>query len=304
MIKVLLMYLLMCPTFAVADQYDPTYVIGWGSFGIGPYNFKAPIGILYYNNEVYVCNRDMDRIQVYSVDGIYIRQFGIYGTAPGLLDSPNYLYLYNNLLYISEYGNDRVSIFTPAGSFVSTFGEGHLDQPHAIYISDENIYVVNRALSNVAIFDLDGVYISTFGSYGTANGQFKQPVGITGALGKIYVADTYNNRIQTFELNGTYSSSIPSTFPLGLKNLDGTIYCTKRDGIIRYTYDFQILAEWGCQGNLYNYYFNNPYDISWDGINSLYISDTDNHRVQKWHYLGQGSVPVNQVTWGQLKRRY
>ena len=66
-------------------------------------------------------------------------------------------------------------------------------------------------------FQLPGIFIfaligmlpnkSSFGSKGTGNGQFATPYGVTvGRSGKIYVADSGNNRIQIFDRTGKFVS--------------------------------------------------------------------------------------------------
>ncbi len=50
-----------------------------------------------------------------------------------------------------------------------------------------------------------------FGSGGSGNGQFLNPFGIAvGSGGNIYVADTFNNRVQVFNPNGVFQSTFGS----------------------------------------------------------------------------------------------
>lgn len=52
----------------------------------------------------------------------------------------------------------------------------------------------------------------TWGSAGSGNGQFSAPRGIAvGATGRVFVADTGNNRIQVFESDGTFVRKWGST---------------------------------------------------------------------------------------------
>ncbi len=48
--------------------------------------------------------------------------------------------------------------------------------------------------------------VMKWGKYGTTDGGFKSPTGIAvdSSAGKVYVADTANNRIQVFSSNGTF----------------------------------------------------------------------------------------------------
>jgi len=293
-LNLILIISLICPPVAIATEYEPTYVTSWGFYGPGPGTFRQPMGILCYNNEIYVCDQDNARIQIFNENGTFLRQFGVYGSTEGFLNGPSHIALYNSSFYVTEYGNHRVSVFSTAGNFLSSFGTGRLSNPRGIFISVDKIYITNKGLNNVAVFDINGNFLFNFG-------QFNDPTGIAGANGRIYVADTRNNSIQIFDEDGVFAGSIPVSYPLGLKVLDGTLYCTKKDGVIRYTYDFQILAEWGCQGSAYKYYFNSPSDITFDGVNSIYIADTSNNEIDKWSYFGVGGVSSKKSTWGGIK---
>src|SRR5205814_1731629 len=48
-------------------------------------------------------------------------------------------------------------------------------------------------------------FLTTWGSQGSANGQFNNPYGVaTDGSGNVYVADTYNYRIEKFTSTGTF----------------------------------------------------------------------------------------------------
>jgi DNA-binding beta-propeller fold protein YncE len=48
-------------------------------------------------------------------------------------------------------------------------------------------------------FDSNGVFITKWGSYGSGDGQFYHPQGVSvDSAGNVYVADTDNHRIQKF----------------------------------------------------------------------------------------------------------
>jgi hypothetical protein len=88
-------------------------------------------------------------------------------------------------------------------------------------------------------------FVTKWGSYGTGDGEFNNPSGIAvDSNGYIYVADTYNHRIQKFD--------------------SGRNFVTK----------------WGSYGSGVNQ-FNTPYSIAVDSSNYLYVADSGNDRVQK-----------------------
>jgi DNA-binding beta-propeller fold protein YncE len=75
---------------------------------------------------------------------------------------------------------------------------------------DGNIFVAD-GLGNarIAKFTRDGVFVKSWGGRGTADGMFQKPHSIAvDAGGNVYVADQAGKRIQVFDNNGTYKSSI------------------------------------------------------------------------------------------------
>ena len=54
----------------------------------------------------------------------------------------------------------------------------------------------------VKTFTLQGDYLSKFGSYGSGDGQFNYPQGLTfNSKGQLYVVDYGNHRVQVFDGN-------------------------------------------------------------------------------------------------------
>jgi DNA-binding beta-propeller fold protein YncE len=72
----------------------------------------------------------------------------------------------------------------------------------------------NKRLIN---FSRTGEALRVFGSEGSGAGQFVEPVGLArDAAGRIYVADTWNHRIQRFDSN----LGSPSSFETGWASQD------------------------------------------------------------------------------------
>ena len=76
--------------------------------------------------------------------------------------------------------------------------------PRAIAVGPEgNVY----ALCGDAVFFFapDGVYLGGWGTRGTGAGEFVNPTGLAVASnGRVYVADTYNERVQYFSSAGSF----------------------------------------------------------------------------------------------------
>jgi uncharacterized protein (TIGR03663 family) len=103
--------------------------------------------------------------------------------------------------------------------------------------------------------------IGVVGVPGTVPGQFNFPRALAvGADGRIYVADSGNHRVQVFDAEGQYERQWGSM-------------CKLYDG-----------AQ-GCQGDGRGQ-FNEPWGIAVGGDGSVYVSDTWNHRLQKFDSEG------------------
>jgi DNA-binding beta-propeller fold protein YncE len=78
--------------------------------------------------------------------------------------------------------------------------------------SSGNIFVADGiGNARVAKFTSDGVFVKSWGSRGTGDSQFNEAHGIAvDATGNVYVADRGNHRIQVFDNNGNFKSSITS----------------------------------------------------------------------------------------------
>ena len=89
-------------------------------------------------------------------------------------------------------------------------------------------------------------FILKWGSLGTGNGEFNSPYDVAvDSEGNVYVADTYNDRIQKFTSEGDF------------------------------------LGTWGSSGTD-NGQFSTPKGVDVDSEGNIYIADTSNHRIQKF----------------------
>ena len=94
------------------------------------------------------------------------------------------------------------------GSYQFEFGEegdgpGTFSRPKGIAVdSDNNIYVVDNLFDNVQVYNKSGQVLLVIGNAGQNPGEFWSPAGIDIDNDTIYVADTFNNRIQILRYLG------------------------------------------------------------------------------------------------------
>ncbi len=134
-------------------------------------------------------------------------------------------------------------------------------------------------------------------SQGSGNGQFKWPQGIAVASdGSIYVADSYNHRIQKFDRDGNYITKWGSygsgnglfIYPYGIAvSRDGYVYVVDHGNnrIQKFNANGQFVYKWGSYG-YGNGQFASANGIAIDSNGSIYVSDTVINRIQKFNANG------------------
>ena len=95
----------------------------------------------------------------------------------------------------------RIIKYSPNGTQLGSFGAGQLSQPMDVAFYNGLVYVVDQTRNRVAVFNTSGVFQGSFGSQGTGNIQFRKPTGVAiDTQGRIYIADSLNERIQVLQL--------------------------------------------------------------------------------------------------------
>jgi DNA-binding beta-propeller fold protein YncE len=193
--------------------------------------------------------------------------------------------------------NEITTIISP-DQFIG--GDGILNQPRGIDIApDGTIYVADSKDNQIKQFTTGGTLLNNWGAFGSLTdesalgGTFYEPWDVAVAPdGSVYVADTWNHRIQKFTSDGIFitmwgyfaqgDSSQGYWGPRSLTiDTDGNVYFsdTGNKRIVVFDKDGNFLAQFGGSGTSYGQ-FNEPVGIALDENNQLYIADTWNHRVQ------------------------
>ena len=168
-------------------------------------------------------------------------------------------------LYIADEANHRVMQYLSGASSGTVvcggFGQGtnssQLSFPAGLYFdsSSNSLVIANAGANNIVRWILGGpswtlVAGSASGTSGTTSTLLNNPRDVTfDSMGNMYVADTYNSRIQFFlagQSNGTTIAGISGVSGTGSNSLD-----------------------W-------------PYSIALDSQLNLYVADYHNYRVQQF----------------------
>jgi sugar lactone lactonase YvrE len=128
-------------------------------------------------------------------------------------------------------------------------------------------------------------------------GQFNEPEGVAVAPdGTVYVADTWNDRIQRFSATGQFLGTWGSFgsgdgqfgWPSGVAVApDGTVYVadSENNRIQRFTATGQFLGKWGSKGSG-DGQFNEPQGVAVAPDATIYVADSYNHRIQRFSATG------------------
>ena len=129
----------------------------------------------------------------------------------------------DGLIYVADQGSHVVQVFDPSGAFVREVGvagtrPGELGAVGAIAVAPDNTLLVADSANRIARFDASGALIHAWGRSGTGVGEFHfgagggNDAGAGGGLAVsgqyVYVADTGNDRIQRFTIDGGHGAVI------------------------------------------------------------------------------------------------
>ena len=171
-----------------------------GQEGSGEKDFDDPRGVTLYKNQLYVCDRRNDRIQVLNLDLNFVHSIVSSGKGRCEFNRPfDVQFDYAGNMYIAEYGNRRVQVMDISGCYLREFGQERLKGPSAICIVDRFVYVSDFNGHCIVVYTTSGQFVTKFGKYGNMDGEFGTPYCITScANGHIYVCDWANKRVQIF----------------------------------------------------------------------------------------------------------
>ena len=174
-----------------------------GQWGRKEKEFDHPRGVTLYDNQVYVCDCDNHRIQVFDLNLNFVRSIGSCDKGRGEFNKPHDVKFDTaGNMYVADYNNRRVQVLDTSGQFIRTFGqegEGKLEGPTGLHIVDKYVYVSDHSGDCIVVYKTSGQFVTSFGMFGQNEGEFRRPRFITSnADGSVCVCDLDNNRIQIF----------------------------------------------------------------------------------------------------------
>ena len=222
----------------------------FGSNGSNNGQFSYPRGVAFdSHNHLYVVDSGNHRVQKFDTNGNYLLQFGSKGASDGQLGDSHDVTVHNDKVYIADCSNNRISVFQTNGKFCISFGSDRLNRPYGITIDVNNHLLVTVHWLFIHAFTLDGQYIRRFYPERRMTMYDAGIFSLTTDLhGFVLAANTNLQCITIFNKHGS------------------RILCFGRHK----SYKFDE------PGNG----FRNPCGIALSPNGSIYVSDTDNKRIQ------------------------
>ncbi len=199
---------------------------------------------------------------------------------------------------INPYEQGTISL--AADLTLSSFDGLTLSNPKAIAFSpDGSLYVSDTGNHRILHITTDGELLHQWGSFADVlNGNapastFNQPSGIAvSKAGFVYVADTWNHRIQKFTASGQFITmwdifNVDNTFdgfwgPRGVAvDKDGNVYVTDtgKQRVVIFDGNGEYITQFGGVGVTPGF-FDEPVGIAVDNDGMVYLADAWNQRIQ------------------------
>ena len=193
---------------------DGAYLRAFGSTGDAPGQFRRPMDLdIDGEGRVYVAELGGDRVQVFTGQGEWLQTIRGEETEAGPFDGAAGVWVAPaGDVFVADFYNDRVVHFGPEGSLRGSVGQsgrllpGRLHYPTDVEGLDGLVVVGDAYNHRVQGFAPDGAARWRLGSPfglgipGSWSGWFRVAVGIaTDVVGRLYVADFKNHRIQVFD---------------------------------------------------------------------------------------------------------
>ena len=218
-------------------------------------------------------------------------------------------------VYVADQGSHVVQVFGPDGVFRREFGiagtkPGQLSGVGALAVAGDGSVLVADGANRIDRFDANGQLMNSWGGTGSDVGKFRfgGGSGNTAAAGgglavsgdAVYVADTGNDRIQRFTLDGGHGAEIvpPGQLanPRGIAVRRTRLFVAddQHHRLVVFDTGGHLLRAVGQNGSGPGQ-LNFPYGVATDAPGRVFVADDLNHRVVRF---SSGPVYPYKGRWG------
>jgi len=168
---------------------------------------------------------------------------------------------------------------------------------HAVAVWTQQESTVDVFSNHLTMLETPPPFLGAWGTFGTGDGQFNGPQGVSVAPdGAVYVSDTNNHRVQKFTTTGSHLTQWGSygaddgefnqPIHLTAPTKDTVYVCDGDNDRVQYfDADGTYLGQFGTTGDMSD---DGPGEFVWtygiaiDSFFDVYVTDWGNHRVQKF----------------------
>jgi tripartite motif-containing protein 71 len=293
------------PTAVVSAEARtaPTYSY-LAEFGAGK-DFSHPGGVAVDSKgDLWVADKENNRIVEFNPEGEYIRQFGSMGSGEGQLKEPYGVAVdTHGDVWVLDTGNDRIEEFTEEGKYIRAVGSrgsgvGQFDYPEGIAVSPHGDVLVSDTYNQrVEEFNEDGEYLKEIGVEG--EGRLNEPEGVAvDSHGDIWVAD-WTNKVEEFNEEGVYIKQIGSAgsgtgefeHPYGI-TVDSKGHVLVGDfgntRIDEFNEEGEYVSQFGEEGTGPGQFsFGYPMGLAATSEGDIWVADSRNNRVEEFSEKGE-----------------
>lgn len=149
--------------------------------------------------------------------------------------------------------------------------------------SKGRLWVADFGNSRLRVFDANGGYLGGLGNRGNGTYELRDPCAVAIAGDDVYVADTWNGRIQAYSATGEWKATAAGLFgPRGVATSPGgKVWATDTGNNQIVVYDRALAnpQKIGKSGSGHAE-FQGPVGIAIGPSGDVYVADSRNHRVQ------------------------
>src|ERR1035441_3609275 len=182
--------------------------VGSKGSGVGQFNYIEGVAVD-SSGVVWVADTNNNRIESYNPSDGTFHTYGVLGNGVSHFQTrPVVVATAGGKIYVADSLHNRIVEMTVASGactgFTATFSTA-INDPQGITVApDGTIWVANAGDNNIVHLSSSLVNLGDgFGSLGSGNLQFDDPHSLAVFNTTLFVADTYNNRIQEFNIAGS-----------------------------------------------------------------------------------------------------
>jgi DNA-binding beta-propeller fold protein YncE len=304
------------PTSIAFNQEQEVIVVDGGNARVNIYNqkghflsqlgnegrhkgeFEKPVSVAVDGNDyIYVADQHLDKIVQYSPQGVFLNEIKLDYEPTDLAFGPqNAMFVLSQKEgIIRKYQGESLS-----QEMIFVQGETNLlKQATGLSVDEANhIYIISLHDHSIYKFNESEELLFSFGSRGEGRGQFQRPDAIIYTLGKIYIPDTHNQRIQILQVSqetqpAKLTTSSQSRVPL--VEYEDSIYVSKYIRDLKVLKDNALYALSDSKGCIFQSTderkvlgvnvndvsgLSMPQAFELKSTGEALVADTDNHRVQ------------------------